>query len=38
MFIEKPIATGPEGEIKDHFKVAQIIDESRAICSVGCIM
>jgi hypothetical protein len=38
MFIEKPIATGPEGEIKDCFKVTQIIDESRTIYSVGYIM
>lgn len=37
MFVEKPIATGPESEIEDTFKVAQIIEDSKIICSVGCV-
>lgn len=37
MFIEKPIATGPEGEITEAFKVSQQIDGSGTICSVGCV-
>jgi predicted dehydrogenase len=35
LFIEKPIATGPEDEIAEAFKVSQAIVESGAVCSVG---
>lgn len=35
MFIEKPIATGPESEIHDGFKIAKMISDSNTICSVG---
>ena len=35
MFIEKPIATGPEDEIEEAFKVSQTIVDSGAVCSVG---
>jgi predicted dehydrogenase len=35
LFIEKPIATGPEDEIVDAFKVSQAIIDSGAVCSVG---
>lgn len=35
LFIEKPIATGPEDEIQDGFKIAKMISDSKAICSVG---
>lgn len=35
MFIEKPIATGEEGEIEECFEVARAIREKGVICSVG---
>jgi predicted dehydrogenase len=35
LFIEKPIATGPENEIVEAFKVSQAIVDSGAVCSVG---
>jgi predicted dehydrogenase len=35
LFIEKPIATGPEDEIAEAFKVCQAIVDSGAVCSVG---
>jgi predicted dehydrogenase len=35
LFIEKPIATGPENEIEEAFKVSQAIVDSGQICSVG---
>jgi hypothetical protein len=35
LFIEKPVATGPEHEIQDGFRVAKLINDSKAICSVG---
>jgi predicted dehydrogenase len=35
LFVEKPIATGPENEIEEAFKVSQAIVDSGAICSVG---
>lgn len=35
LFIEKPIATGPEDEIVEAFKVSQAIIDSGAVCSVG---
>ena len=35
LFIEKPIATGPEDEIAEAFKVSQAIVDSGAVCSVG---
>ncbi|KAK0450805.1 putative oxidoreductase C terminal-domain-containing protein [Armillaria borealis] len=35
MFIEKPIATGPEAEIQDAFTIAKTISDSKTICSVG---
>jgi predicted dehydrogenase len=35
LFIEKPIATGPEDQIQEAFKVSQAIVDSGAICSVG---
>lgn len=35
LFIEKPIATGPEDEIPESFKVCQAIVDSGAVCSVG---
>ena len=38
MFVEKPIATGPKNEIEEAFKVAKHITESKAICSVGCVL
>jgi hypothetical protein len=37
MFIEKPIAMGLEGEIKNCFKVAKIINESKTIFTVGYV-
>ena len=35
LFIEKPIATGPEDEIEEAFKVSNAIIDSGAVCSVG---
>jgi predicted dehydrogenase len=35
LFVEKPVATGPFGELKDVFEVAKAIDSSGNICSVG---
>lgn len=35
LFIEKPIATGPEEEIQEAFKVSQALVNSGQICSVG---
>lgn len=35
LFIEKPIATGPENEIEEAFKVSQAIIDGNAVCSVG---
>ena len=35
MFIEKPVATGPEEEIQEAFHVAKSIQDSGVICSVG---
>ncbi|KDR81552.1 hypothetical protein GALMADRAFT_239573 [Galerina marginata CBS 339.88] len=38
IFVEKPIATGPQEEIDDGFKIAKMIDESNTICSVGYML
>ncbi|KAH9066435.1 putative oxidoreductase C terminal-domain-containing protein [Lactarius vividus] len=38
LFIEKPIATGPEDEIAETFKISQAIVDSGAICSVGYML
>ncbi|KAF9480106.1 hypothetical protein BDN70DRAFT_877991 [Pholiota conissans] len=38
MFIEKPITTGPEGEISDGFKIAKMIQDSHTTCSVGYML
>ncbi|KAI0302233.1 putative oxidoreductase C terminal-domain-containing protein [Russula brevipes] len=38
LFIEKPIATGPEDQIQEAFKVSQAIVDSGAICSVGYML
>jgi len=38
LFIEKPIATGPEDEIAEGFKVSQAIVDSGAVCSVGYML
>jgi predicted dehydrogenase len=35
LFIEKPVATGPEAEIQDLFAIAKVINSSATICSVG---
>ena len=35
LFIEKPIATGPENELEEAFKVSQAIVDSGQTCSVG---
>ncbi len=37
LFIEKPVATGTEEEIKDAYVVAKAIKDSNAICSVGYV-
>ncbi|KAF9053619.1 hypothetical protein BDZ89DRAFT_1153347 [Hymenopellis radicata] len=38
LFIEKPIATGPEAEIADAFAIAKTIKDSDTICSVGYML
>jgi len=38
IFIEKPIATGPENEIDEAFKVSQALVDSGQICSVGYML
>lgn len=35
MFVEKPIATGPDNEIADALGVAKAINDSGVVCSVG---
>ena len=35
LFVEKPVATGPQEEILDGFQIAKAIGDSNAICSVG---
>jgi predicted dehydrogenase len=35
LFVEKPIATGPEEEIQDGFEIAKAITTSSNICSIG---
>ena len=35
MFVEKPIATGPETDLLESFEVAKRIKESGVVCSVG---
>lgn len=35
LFVEKPVATGPIGEVEEAFKVAKFIEEKGTICSVG---
>ena len=37
LFVEKPIATGPESEIADALQVAKSINDSGVVCSVGCV-
>lgn len=38
LFVEKPVATGPHGELKDVFEVAKAIDKSGNVCSVGYML
>jgi hypothetical protein len=38
MFIEKPIATGPETELQEVFKISKQISDSGTICSVGYML
>ncbi|KAF8163246.1 putative oxidoreductase C terminal-domain-containing protein [Crassisporium funariophilum] len=38
IFVEKPIATGPESEIAEGFKIAKMIQDSKTICSVGYML
>ncbi|KAJ3505557.1 hypothetical protein NLJ89_g7352 [Agrocybe chaxingu] len=38
MFIEKPIATGPEGEIEEAFRISKMIEDSKTVCSVGYML
>ena len=35
LFVEKPVATGPENEVEEGYKIAQAISDSNTICSVG---
>ncbi|KIK59734.1 hypothetical protein GYMLUDRAFT_44169 [Collybiopsis luxurians FD-317 M1] len=38
LFIEKPIATGPHGEIEEAFKIAKQIEDTRTVCSIGYML
>lgn len=35
LFMEKPIATGPQSEIQELYKISQMITSSKTVCSVG---
>jgi hypothetical protein len=37
LFVEKPIATGPQEEMEQSLKIAKMISDSRTICSVGWV-
>lgn len=37
-FVEKPVATGPEPELQDLLCVSKAIKDSKALCSVGCVV
>lgn len=38
MFIEKPIATGPVGEMEQAFSIGKMISDSKTVCSVGSVV
>jgi predicted dehydrogenase len=38
LFMEKPVATGPEDEISECFKVAKSISDANVVCSVGYML
>ncbi|KAI0341581.1 hypothetical protein BDW22DRAFT_249477 [Trametopsis cervina] len=38
LFVEKPVATGPVGEMEEAFKVAKFIGDSGTVCSVGYML
>ncbi|KIJ44101.1 hypothetical protein M422DRAFT_228745 [Sphaerobolus stellatus SS14] len=38
LFVEKPVATGPQEEVAEAFRVAKAIDEAGTICSVGYML
>ncbi|KAF8902080.1 putative oxidoreductase C terminal-domain-containing protein [Gymnopilus junonius] len=38
IFVEKPIATGPEDEIVDGLQIAKRIEDAKTICSVGYML
>ncbi|KAE9406350.1 hypothetical protein BT96DRAFT_810952 [Gymnopus androsaceus JB14] len=38
LFIEKPIATGPVGEIEEAFKIAKQIEDTKTVCSIGYML
>ncbi|KAK7043625.1 hypothetical protein VNI00_008236 [Paramarasmius palmivorus] len=38
LFIEKPIATGPQHEVSDALTIAKTIEESKTVCSVGYML
>ncbi|KIP09608.1 hypothetical protein PHLGIDRAFT_28960 [Phlebiopsis gigantea 11061_1 CR5-6] len=38
LFVEKPVATGPREEIAESYKVAEAIQQSGSICSVGYML
>ncbi|TEB35861.1 NAD binding dehydrogenase [Coprinellus micaceus] len=38
LFVEKPIATGPQEEMEQSLKIAKMISDSRTICSVGYML
>lgn len=38
MFIEKPIATGPEIELEGTFQIAEEIEKNGTVCSVGYVL
>ncbi|TFK76507.1 hypothetical protein BDN72DRAFT_240715 [Pluteus cervinus] len=38
LFVEKPIATGAKGEIKEAYTIAKTIRDTRTICSIGYML
>jgi len=38
IFVEKPIATGPNHEIEDGYQIAKMIHDSKTVCSVGYML
>jgi predicted dehydrogenase len=38
LFVEKPVTTGPRGDLAEAFEVARAVADSRTVCSVGYML